>query len=107
MCTNNPEIQTSTGPRTIDNLGQTLNVLSVPTMQCRINAINSPDVVYATVKFVAVCTRVAWFSHKSGVSNAHLLPEVLVNTDTHLDLFDSESEDASDFEELIEVQANG
>ena len=30
MCTNNPEIQTSTGPRTIDNLGQTLNVLSVP-----------------------------------------------------------------------------
>jgi hypothetical protein len=67
----------------------------------------SPDMVYATVKFVAVCTRVAWFSHKSGGSNAHLLPEVLVNTDTHLDLFDSESEDASDFEELIEVQANG
>ena len=32
MCTNNPEIQTSTGPRTIDNLGQTLNVLSVPSM---------------------------------------------------------------------------
>jgi len=29
------------------------------------------------------------------------------NTDTHLDMFDSESEDASDFEELIEVQANG
>ena len=27
--------------------------------------------------------------------------------DTHLDLFESESEDASDFEELIEVQANG
>ena len=50
---------------------------------------------------------VAWFSHKSGGSNAHLLPEVPVNTDTHLDLFDSESEDASDFEELIEVQANG
>ena len=46
-------------------------------------------------------TRVAWFSHKSGGSNAHLLPEVLVNTDTHLDLFDSESEDASDFEELF------
>ena len=37
----------------------------------------------------------------------HLLPEVLIKTDTHLDLFDSESEDASDFEELIEVQANG
>ena len=37
----------------------------------------------------------------------HLLPEVLINTDTHLDLFDSESKDASDFEELIEVQANG
>ena len=54
-----------------------------------------------------MCTRVAWFSHKSGGSNAHLLPEVLVNTDTHLDLFDSETEDASDFEELIEVQANG
>ena len=67
----------------------------------------SPDMVYATVKFVAVCTKVAWFSHKSGGSNAHLLPEVLVNTDTHLDLLDSESEDASDFEELIEVQANG
>ena len=64
--------------------------------------------VYATVKFVAVCARVAWFSHKSGGFNAHLiLPEVLINTDTHLDLFDSESEDASDFEELIEVQANG
>ena len=63
--------------------------------------------VYATVKFVAVCTRVAWFSHKAGGSNAHLLPEVLVNTDTHLDLFDSEFEDASDFEELIEVHANG
>ena len=45
--------------------------------------------------------------HKSGGSNAHLLPEVLINTDTHLDLFASESKDASDFEELIEVQANG
>ena len=45
--------------------------------------------------------------HSASTSNAHLLPEVLVNTDTHLDLFDSESEDASDFEELIEVQANG
>ena len=55
----------------------------------------------------AVCTRVAWFSDKSGGSNAHLLPDVLVNIDTHLDLFHSESEDASDFEELIEVQANG
>ena len=28
-------------------------------------------------------------------------------TDTHLDLFDSESDELSDFEELIEVQANG
>ena len=56
---------------------------------------------------VTVCTRVAWFSHKSGGSNAHLLPEVLVYTDTHLDLFDSGSEDASDFAKLIEVQANG
>ena len=63
--------------------------------------------VHATVKFVAVCTRVAWFSRKSGGSNVHLLPEVLINTDTHLDMFDSESENASDFEELIEVQANG
>jgi len=52
----------------------------------------TPD--QSSVKFVAVCTRVAWFSHKSGGLNAHLLPEVLVNTDTHLDLFDSESEDA-------------
>ena len=34
--------------------------------------------------------------HKSGGSNAHLLPEVLINTDTHLDLFDS-----SDLEELM------
>jgi uncharacterized protein YfkK (UPF0435 family) len=34
---------------------------------------------------------------------AHDLPEVLVNTDAHLDLFDSESEDASDYEELMEV----
>ena len=63
------------------------------------------------MKFVAVCTRVAWFSHSSisleVPSHAHLLPEVLVNTETHLDLFNSESEDASDFEELIEVQANG
>ena len=69
----------------------------------------SPDMVYATVKFVAVCTRVAWFSHSSGGYNAHLLPEVLVDTDTHLDLSESEkSENASDFEELIiEVQANG
>ena len=54
----------------------------------------SPDMVYVTVKFVAVCTRVAWFSHLSRGSNALLLPEVLVNKDTHLDLFDTESEDA-------------
>jgi hypothetical protein len=59
--------------------------------------------VVAMVKLVAVCTRVAWFSHKSGVFLAHDLPEVLVNTDAHLDLFDSESEDASDYEELMEV----
>jgi hypothetical protein len=39
----------------------------------------------------------------SGGSLAHDLPEVLVNTDAHLDLFDSQSEDASGFEELIEV----
>jgi hypothetical protein len=55
------------------------------------------------VKLVAVCTRVAWFSHKSGGFLAHDLPEVLVSTDAHLDLFDSESEDASDYEELMEV----
>jgi hypothetical protein len=47
---------------------------------------------------------VAWLSHKSGGYLAHDLPEVQVNTDTHLDLFDSESEDAPDFAELtIEV----
>ena len=51
--------------------------------------------VYATVKLVAVCTRVAWISQKSGGSSVHLLPEVLVNTYTHLDLFDSEAEAAS------------
>jgi len=45
--------------------------------------------------------------HKSGGSSAHLLPEVLINTDTHLDLFDLELEDASDLEELIEVHVNG
>ena len=57
----------------------------------------SPDMVNATVKFVAVCTRVAWFSHKSAGYNAHTLLE---------DLFDSESEDGSDFEELtVGVQA--
>ena len=40
--------------------------------------------------------------------SADLLPEVLLNTDTHLDLFaDSESEDASDFEELLGLQASG
>ena len=67
----------------------------------------SPDRVHATGTFVAECTRVAWFSILSlNGPNAHLLPEVLPNTDTHLDLFDSEYEDASDFEELIEVQAN-
>jgi hypothetical protein len=55
------------------------------------------------VKLVAVCTRVAWFSHKSGGFLAHDLPEVLVNTDAHFDLFDSESEDTSDYEELMEV----
>jgi hypothetical protein len=64
----------------------------------------SPDMVVAMVKLVAVCNRVAWFSHvKSGVPLAHDLPEVLVNTDAHLDLFDSESEDAPDSEELVEV----
>jgi hypothetical protein len=47
----------------------------------------SPDMVVATVKLVAVCTRVAWFTHKSGASLAHGLPEALVNTDAHLDLF--------------------
>ena len=67
----------------------------------------SPDMVYATVKSVAVCTRVAWLSHKYGGSDAHLLLEVLVNTDTHLDLFDSKHKGAADFEEVIEVQANG
>ena len=55
---------------------------------------------------VAVCTRVAWLSHQCGGPTAHLLPEVLLNTDTYLYLFDSESDHASDFEELIEVQAN-
>ena len=35
------------------------------------------------------------------------VPTAIIAADTHLDLFDSESEDASDFEELIEVQANG
>jgi hypothetical protein len=64
----------------------------------------SPDMVVAMVKLVAVCTRVAWLSHKSGGFLAHDLPEVLVNTDAHLDLFDSESKDASDYhEELMEV----
>jgi hypothetical protein len=41
--------------------------------------------VVEMVKLVAVCTRVAWFSHKSGGFLAHDLPEVLVNTDAHLD----------------------
>ena len=36
------------------------------------------------------------FSYKSGGSNPHLLPEILVDTDTYLDLFDTESEDAYD-----------
>jgi hypothetical protein len=63
----------------------------------------SPDMVVAMVKLVAVCARVAWFSHKLGGFLAHDLPEVLVNTDAHLDLFDSEPKDASDYEELIEV----
>ena len=31
---------------------------------------------------------------------------MLINTDPHLDLFDWESEDASDFEKLIEVKTN-
>ena len=71
--------------------------------------------VYATLKFVAVCTRVAWFSQKSGCSYAHPLPEVSANTDTqcntqckytgNADLFDSVSGDASNVEEFIEVQA--
>jgi hypothetical protein len=46
---------------------------------------------------------VAWFAHKSGGFLAHDLPEVLDNTDAYLDLFDSESEDTSDYEELMEV----
>ena len=54
------------------------------------------DSCYGTAIGIRICTRPG-----SGGSNAHLLPEVLVNTDTHLDLFDSESEGASDFEELI------
>ena len=62
--------------------------------------------VHATVKFVAVCTRVAWFFHQCGGPTAHLLPEVFLNIDTHLDLFDSESDHASDFEDLMKVQAN-
>jgi hypothetical protein len=40
MCTNNPEIHTNTGSTTMDNLGQTLDVLSVSSMQCLINGIN-------------------------------------------------------------------
>ena len=36
----------------------------------------------------------------------HMMYDILVCPQI-LDLFDSESEDASDFEELIEVQANG
>jgi hypothetical protein len=42
-------------------------------------------------------------SFKSGGFLAHALPEVLINTYAHLDVFDSESEDASDCEELMEV----
>jgi hypothetical protein len=63
----------------------------------------SPDMVVAMVKLVAVCTSVAWFSHKSGEFLAHDVPEVLVNTDAHLEIFDSDSEDASYYEELMEV----
>ena len=42
--------------------------------------------MYAAVKLVAVCTSVAWFSHKSQRgrhANALFIPEVLVNTDSH------------------------
>ena len=37
MCTHNPEIQTNTGSSTMFNLGQMLDVLSVPSGQCLIN----------------------------------------------------------------------
>jgi hypothetical protein len=35
--------------------------------------------------------------------NVRIYQRVLVSTDAHLDLFDSESEDASDYEEVMEV----
>ena len=67
--------------------------------------------VCAAVKFVAVCTRVAWSCHQSGGSDVPVhIPTVLL-IDQHLDLFDSESEAGSDLgsylhdesEELVEV----
>jgi hypothetical protein len=73
------------------------------------------DMVFAGVKLVAACARVAWSCHESGdFGVAAELPDVLVNTDAHLDLFDSESESGSDLgslshaesEELVEIRGD-
>ena len=56
--------------------------------------------VYATVNLLLCVLGQHDSSHEVGVSNARIIPEVLLDTDTRLDLFDSESEEASDFGEL-------
>ncbi len=60
------------------------------------------------VKFVALCVRVCWSCHRSGGSDVVDIPEVFLNPDDYLDLFDSESDMSGDLatsssDELVEV----
>ena len=48
------------------------------------------------VKFVALCVRVCWSCHRSGGTDVIEIPEVVLNPDDYLDLFDSESDMSGD-----------
>jgi hypothetical protein len=62
----------------------------------------------SVVKFVAQCVRVCWSCHRSGGTDIVDIPEVILDPDHYLDLFDSESDMSSDLassssDEFVEV----
>lgn len=57
-------------------------------------------------KFVAVCVRVCWSCYRSGGTDVVQFPDVLLPPEQYLDLFDSDSDSASNYlsgDEYVEV----
>jgi hypothetical protein len=64
--------------------------------------------VYTLVKFVAICVRVCWSCHRCGGSDVVDIPEVVLNPNDYLDMFDSDSDMSgglatSSSDEFVEV----